>query len=436
MDIERLLLSKCVHGGQIESVVSRGIGERHFEDETNRAVFRTLTNHMSRYAAPPSREAVLFQHPGYQLEIVTDTIEYVIDQFIKHAQQRVAEMSVLDLAARIKDPREVVPIDMLFMEHAERVAQAVPSSKVAKLSEVPSRIQLYNEMRAKGRIPGVPFGIPTIDQIVLGVQPHELVVVTAPSSWGKSTLLQYIALASYLDNPIHKPAFISLEMDAEAILRKFDTMATNFEYHALRALELGVGDLQKWEQWGERVQKAPNDIIIIDIHDGECTTDRVWAEMLRFKPTAMFVDYFGIMTPAKNGREQQQWQSMSSMAKSLKRIPRALKIPVFTAAQTGRSGFKEGVRADNIADTIEIFRSADIMLGLEWDEEQTPEKMIVKLVKNRDGKKGHAELAWKLANMLIYERSAFGQRADKDPVPAAVMPMIHNNPFFLQSIGA
>lgn len=408
MDIERALVSKLVNDAVIEKVVARGISPHHFDDEENRAVYSTIIKHMSTYGAPPSQDVVMAQHQGYRLDVVTDTLDYVIDVFVQKVQEREAKRSVLDLAAALDKRDPTVELDTLFMEHAERVAQAVPSSRVSKLSDVPSRIQLYNEMRRLGRIPGFPLGIPTLDKIVLGVQGHELFVVSAAGGVGKSTMLQYIALTGYLNDPSHRPCFISLEMDGDSLLRKFDTMATGIQAHALKALELGDEEMRKWEEWGERASNAPNDIIIID-DIGDCTVERVFAETLRWKPSAMFVDYFGIMTPSYNG--EKMYQGMAQMAKALKRIPRRTNIPLFTAAQMNRDGYKAGgVRAENVADTIEIFRSADIMLGLERDEEETPREMTVKLVKMRDGSKGETIMDWDLPRMQFGERISFGKK--------------------------
>ena len=310
MQIERTLLSKCVAGGLVETLVSRGIAPRHFEDELNASVYKAAIDHMTKYGAPPSRDVIIQQFPQFKMDVVTDAVDYIIDEFVRHVQKREAQRSVLDIASQI-DKGQGVDFDMLFMEHAERVAQAIPSTRVSRLSDAPGRIELYRRLQATGKIPGIPFGIPTIDDAVLGVQPHELVVVSAPSSVGKSSILMYIALQAYLTDPSNRPVFISLEMEGEALLRKFDAMAVNFEHRALKSLELGVGDLQKWEEWGERVRLAPNDITIIDDVD-ECSVERVYAEILRWKPSAMFVDYFGIMTP-KTGAKDQQYVGMANM---------------------------------------------------------------------------------------------------------------------------
>lgn len=421
MDVERSLISKCVNDAVVEKVVSRGISPHHFDDEDSRAVFQTVISHMSQYGAPPSRDVILAAHPGYKLDVVQDTMDYILDVFVKKIQEREARRSVLDLAAALDKRDPDIPLDTLFMEHAERVAQAVPSSRVLKLSEAPSRIELYNKMLREGRIPGYPFGIPTLDGEVLGVQGHELCVISAAGGVGKSTMLQFNALAGYMANPTHRPCFISLEMDGHSLLQKFDAMATHIQSHAMRALQLGSEEMKKWEDWGERVAKAPNDIIIIDDID-DCTVERVFAEVLRWKPSAMFVDYFGIMTPTFSG--DKQYQGMAQMAKAMKRIPRRTNIPLFTAAQMNRDGYKAGgVKAENVADTIEIFRSADIMIGLERDEEETPKEMLVKLLKHRNGRKMQTIMDWDLDNMAFGERTSFGrkERPAGDAQPATTI---------------
>jgi replicative DNA helicase len=418
MDIERALISKCVNDAVIEKVVSRGIGPQHFDDDESRNVFQTIVSHMSTYGAPPSRDVVLAKHGCYRLDVVQDTLDYIIDVFVKKVQEREARRSVLDLASALDKRDPDMDLDTLFMEHAERVAQAIPSSRISKLSDAPSRIELYNRMLKAGRIDGYPFGIPSIDREVLGVQGHELCVVSAAGGVGKSTMLQYIALAGYMTDPTHRPCFISLEMDGQALLQKFDSMATHIQSHAMRSLELGSEAMKKWEDWGDRVSRAPNDIIIIDDID-DCTVERVFAEMLRWKPSAMFVDYFGIMTPSVNG--EKMYQGMAQMAKAMKRIPRRTGIPLFTAAQMNRDGYKAGgVKAENVADTIEIFRSADIMIGLERDEEETPKEMLVKLIKHRNGRKAQTIMDWDLDRSAFSERTSFGkkERPAGEAVPA------------------
>lgn len=450
MDIEHRLVSRCVLSGTIEQLVSRGISHTHFErlptgDESEHAkVFKTMVSFMRTYNAPPSRDAVLMVHPTYRLEAVEDALDFLIDEFIKKVKRRETQKAILDVASRIDDRDEQMELEMVLFEAAEHVAQIVPSSRVSKISQAPSRLELYREYLRNGKPAGVPLGYPTLDRICLGVQKFELVTIAAFSNWGKSTIMQTICLMAYLSDEQQRPLFISLEMEADALLRRFDAMAMKIRANAIKGLEIAETseDMRKWERWAERASKAPNDILIVDdIH--HCTIERVLAENMRYKPTCCFTDYVQLM----EGPGDNSYLKVGNAIKGLKRIARMTHIPQFTAAQTTRSGAKDGVKEDNIADSIEIFRSSDILIGLERTEELDEHRQaILKLVKARDSQKGHCTINFDWDTMDFSEYSGFERRTDLAPVqgstelappeddmPSSALPEpeVLNNPFYL-----
>lgn len=362
-------------------------------------------------------------HPNYRLSVSEDSIDFLIDQMIKKVKRRETQKALIEIARVVDDPDQQADLEMVMLEHAEHVAQVVPSSKLSRLSEVPTRIELYRRLQREGRIPGIATGWPTIDGTVLGVQPHEFFVVAAPSARGKSLVLQHIALSAYLADPSARPLFISLEMEADALLRRWDAMAARIELSALKAIKLGQGDINKWEQWGERASRAPNDILVIDdVHTA--TVQKVLADTMRYKPSATFTDYIQLM----DGPGNTTYQKVGDIAKGLKRIARMTGVPQFTAAQTNRSGFKDGVQEDNIADSIEIFRSSDVFMGLDQDEDHKRERrMLVKLVKCRDNPQNQCEINWDFDTMDFSEVGKFEARTDLEPADP-VIP-VADNPF-------
>lgn len=420
MDVERRLISRAILDGQIETLVSRGIGSIHFDlaldgtESEHAAVFKTMVSHMRTYNAAPSRDAVLHEHPDYRLDPCEDTLDYLIDRFVSKVKRR-ETIKALDGAIKQIDAPQT-DVDTLLFEAAQSVVDSTPaSSQVSKLSDATSRVDRYKQYLSKGRAPGVTLGYSDLDRIVLGVQDYEVVTVAAPSAWGKSTLLQNLCLNSYLsDATVQTPLFISLEMDADALLRRFDAMATRIKASSIKGLEIAETDeeMRRWEQWAERAGSAPNDILVVDdIY--HATSDRILAEVMRHKPTCVFVDYVQLM----EGPGDNSYLRVGNAIKGLKRIARMLRIPVFTAAQTNRTGFKDGVTEDNIADSIEIFRSSDILLGLERTDEMDKErKALLKLVKNRDAPKGHTTIWFDWETMNFGQVERFQPRVRDDVV--------------------
>ena len=83
---------------------------------------------------------------------------------------------------------------------------------------------------------GVPFGFRSLDEWTGGIQPHEFVSVAGFSGLGQvhaadGARLQHVAQG-------FTPMFVSLEMEAKAILRRFDAMSTGIDYWRLKHLDL------------------------------------------------------------------------------------------------------------------------------------------------------------------------------------------------------
>jgi len=277
----------------------------------------------------------------------------------------------------------------------------VPSSQVAKLSDVQRRIEEYERRKAEGNMWGIKTGITTLDNLTMGLHPHELATIAGWMGLGKSTLAQVFLFNAYLQDKT--PMMISGEMEAEALFRKWDTMATNIEYAALKAMDLGKTQMKKWEQWGEKAAAASADRDIIVIDDiGKLTVDKVFSETIRYSPDLVCVDYIGLMdAPSQYG---QGWEKITYCTKGLKQNARNLKIPHIVVAQTNRDDGGSGAELGKLAGSLSIGRDSDQVYGLYQSEEMVEDKrMEVRLLKSRDSGQGKALMKWKPETMEFRE---------------------------------
>lgn len=416
MDVERALLSKVIQTQAAEQIIARGIDLDHFSDNENREVWTFILDHLRRYKSPPSYDAVRQRHPDFRLEVTTDALDYLMDRFIQTVKRRLAIELGRSYRDAIDDPDRVAEIELIALEMARTLTEAVPSPSVGRFSDVHSRIAEYNRKKEAGEVMGILTGFPTFDNLTLGIQPHEFVVIMAFLGVGKSTMMQRIFYEVYLQGKT--PMMMSLEMDAQSLLRKFDSMATQIRYWALKALELGEGDMREWEQLAERADAARHekDIIIID-DVGGCTVDKVLAETIRYKPDLVGIDYVGLMD-APRGVQGKSWEKVTYITRALKSNARSLRIPILAAAQANREGGRGEIAITHTAEALSIARDCDMMIGLQQDEEQYENKtMEALLLKNRDGKRGRAELHWDLDIMDIHERT-LGNTDAGGPGPA------------------
>jgi replicative DNA helicase len=265
----------------------------------------------------------------------------------------------------------------------------------------------------------------------MGIQPHELVVCAGWQGTGKSTLMQFIAFNAYLQG--FTPLFISLEMEHKALLRKFDTMAVDMNYHDLKALELGDESIDRWAEWAERAgnHKDNQDIIIVD-RIGARTATGVFAETVRYNPDLVVVDYISLLDAPKKAGDK-SWQQIGHISRELKLNAQTLGIPVVAAAQTNRDSTKEGVKLETIAFSSSIGMDADIVLGLNQDDDmRLEEKMEVVMVKSRDSGRARVTMDWKMETMQFGERPpdvAFRRPKLTPPPESQSEPEGKKNPF-------
>lgn len=402
MDYERALLAKTLQTRQLDKVVGRGIETQHFGDESCREVYDSAIEHWSKYKSAPSLKAIKEKHPKFSLEISEDSLEYVMDGFIKQVKRRQAIELGRDYMRQIDNPDAVEDIEIVALDMARSLMDVVPAPRAGRYSDMERRIERYLQKVDTDDKYGVTTGIPTFDDITLGIQPHELVSVAAYSNVGKSTFMQHQFFSAYMQGKT--PMLVSLEMEQEALFRKWDTMAANVKYRALKALELGEGDLERWKRVAEKASKAKpeKDIIVVD-DIRSCTPEKVLAETMRYKPDVVGVDFINVMQASRS--HSQLWERMLYIAYELKHNARIMKIPVVVAAQGNRGSAKEGVELDNVANSIGIVQASDSMIALHRDEDDEIEKrMQVKLIKSRDSIRGvTTNLHWDLDKMEIRE---------------------------------
>jgi replicative DNA helicase len=418
MDIERALVSKIITTGKLEDAVSRGIREDLFADEECAKIFAYVTNHNRRYRTPPTLAAVKEDNPNFHWDHVQDPLDWLIDKFIILSKRRLANEMVVELAEACDDPERAANIDLEFLEVSRKLATLVPSVQVSRFKDgMEKRIEDY-ELRAKeGKLPGIPFGFPTLDEWTGGIQPHELVTIAGFSGMGKSTVLSALAFNAFMQG--HTPLYISLEMEASALMRKWDAMAASLDYQKMKQLSLPPDQLDNWRKTKDEIQERVAEIPVID-SIRFCSPDHIFAETVRHKPDLVMIDYLSLMRSSRPSARHnaQMWQTVTEITQDLKQNARTLQTPIIAAAQTNRQGGKDGAELDNIGYAISIIQDADIVIGLFSDEEMREKKELeLRLRKNRDGRLGEFKILSDHENMVFRQltrQEQFGKAGPKE----------------------
>lgn len=400
MDFEKLLLTKTAQTGKIDNILLSGIEETHFFDNEHKNIYNYLKDHYRTYKQSPSFQTVREEFPLYNFELTNDSIEYLKSKFLIQVKRRYATEAIRELASCIDNPSLVEDIDSLFLEKSRSLSQIIPHPSVDTfIGGMEERINKYES--GEDLHSGIKMGIPEFDDLTLGIQPHEFVSILGFSSIGKSTLGQMMVFNAWTQNK--KPMYVSLEMENKALLRKWDTMLMNFDYNRFKSNQLTEPEINSWRNKYDELKHKENDIICLD-DVRRCTPDKIYAEMVRWKPDICCIDYLSLMDSGRANSINNSWEKIMYLTQTLKQISRTLKIPIIGIAQTNRSSKEVGAQLDNVGGSISVVQDSDIVLGLYSNDDMKQEnKMEVRMLKNRDGMTMTTNLFWNPSKMEFGE---------------------------------
>lgn len=416
MDAERVLVSRVLKTQSLDAVLSRDIESHHFiqraKDDTNEVpmsgeVFSWIMQHHRRYGAAPSMELARATWPLFEVVEDSNPTDVLLDQFLRAVSRREMILATRQLSGKIDEfptwEPEFNAADFFF-EVASAVARSLPSTSITRYSDSLNRLALYKQREETGETPGISLAVPMLDTITYGAQPGDLVIIQGFLGNGKSSLAIMICAIEYFEKG-RTGLFKSLEMDGDKLAARWDAYAAGFEYRALKRLELGEGDLQKWEEAGERAanSKFEKDILVDD-RSLKPTAEQIYSDVMRWRPDFTVVDTLDEVRAPSNYK--QHWEQQDYVARELKGVARTTRKPLFGIAQSGRDAEKEGSKLGNVAGSISIPRKADIVIAV--DADQTMKKLNkcnFTVLKNRDdnGEGTVVPMHWDRSKMRLRE---------------------------------
>ena len=225
---------------------------------------------------------------------------------------------------------------------------------------------------------GLETGFTTLDRMLSGFRPGELIVLAARPGVGKSALAGNIA-ANICDKIGGRVLFASLEMTQGELCERMLSSASGVDHALMRAGNLTakhratiVETAVRLSQWQLR----------IDDRHGQRVADIV-AQARRMQMRGgldlVVIDYLQLMAP-DNPRDPRQEQ-VARMSRGLKGAAKSLKVPILCLAQLNRQADtpNDPPRLSHLRESGAIEQDADVVLFIHRTEEE-------KAKANRNGK--------------------------------------------------
>lgn len=243
------------------------------------------------------------------------------------------------------------------------------------------------EKRLKGDYRNPISAMPSIDKYIGGgLSGGEMGLILAPTGGGKSMMLVKFACNAYLLGK--RVLYYTLELSEEAVGNRFDSCINQIKLKEI----LEFPDVIR--ESAEEIHQRGGELIIKGFESGFASINTIIAHIKtlqindNFVPDIIFIDYGDLLKPTENFSEKRH--SLDSIYVAIRGLAFQLKVPIWNAAQTNRSGMEqEHVSLSSIGESLGNARAADVVIGVgRTSDDKINNVATLGILKNRNGGDG------------------------------------------------
>ena len=407
-DNEERLISKVVYSREIVPAMEAGIEDDWFFVAENKAVWKFIRQHWTKYEEVPTAVTVKDNFPTYRLLAVEDSLEYLVDQLIDYRKRQHAIEIVQNAADYIAAGDHSAAIVEMSKGVAQLYEEGVSQSSDLDLTDNPEqRYQEYLDVKTRdGGLLGYPTGFRTIDEATARLQAGQLITIIAPPKTGKSVLAMQIAVNVHERG--HVPMFQSFEMTNVEQQHRHDAMRANIAHSRLTRGKLNLDEEKRYKESLKRMENMQK--FYLTDSASAMTVSGLQAKIEKIRPEIVFVDGVYLMIDERSG-EAGTPQALTSITRDLKRLAQRYEIPLVVSTQVLLWKMKKRqVSADSIGYSSSFFQDSDVILGLQKQDEDDDSSRELRIVASRNSGPASSDLLWDWEGGRFEEYGSFGQQ--------------------------
>lgn len=261
-------------------------------------------------------------------------------------------------------------------------------------------IQVYDRLTKLSQDPealrGTPTGYTALDNVIVGMQEADLVLIGARPGMGKTSFAMNMATEAAIRTKKTVCVF-SLEMSAEQLANRMLSSEAQIDSYKMRSGTLSAED---WNAIAYASSRLSETEILIDDTPGVTVTE-MKSKLRRVKNLGLVVvDYLQLMQGDRHN--DNRVQEVGDISRGLKLLAKELAVPVICCAQLSRGPENRPDKRPMLSDLRDsgaIEQDADIVMFLYRDEyykDETTDQSVAEVIvaKNRHGSLDKVKLGW------------------------------------------
>ncbi|CAB4129525.1 DnaB Replicative DNA helicase [uncultured Caudovirales phage] len=405
MSTEAKLIGAAVRIRDLSPLFERGVSDSWFSNDDDKRVWTFMRTHFAKYGECPSEEVVTSNFPTYRIAELTDSIDFLLDDLVDRRRKLSISNTLRSAVDAIQNDKDHESALLVMQNGIVKLEEdgLNQTSDVNLIETTESRWDDYIFRKNNPGLLGVATGFPTIDAVTNGLQKGQLIVVVATPKTGKSTLALQIA------NNIHKqglsPMFQSFEMTNREQQDRYDSMRATISHNRLITGQLTTDEEKRYKETLEKMSEDEADFWLVDSAHG-ITTSAIHSKVQTLNPDVIFIDGVYLMLDESTG-ESNTPQALTGITRSLKRLAQKTNKPVIITTQALNWKSKKGkVTTDSIGYSSSFLQDADVVFGLEREDENVDDTRTLKVMASRQSGNVEASLMWDWSTGLFREMSS------------------------------
>ena len=401
MDLDREFVGAVLRGGKpaFLDVQNRGLDPEVYLFGDGKIAWSCILNHWKTYNEFPSRDIVSASTGCDLTTVSTDGHKFFLDEVMNRRLYHIVREGAVEVDKKLegRDPKAAAELwtEVYRKIQEESLTENRIESLLALGKDV---IELYD--RVKSGAKGIPTPWAKMDEQTMGWWPEDLIVLAGRLGSGKTWLLLLIAHAAWQSGA--KVLIVGTEMNKVKLAMRFFSLHFKMPYDHIRKGRLSEFTEGTFRE-GVLAMLKDQGIYLVGGGKFDFSMDAVEAAVEEAQPDIVLVD--GAYLIKNRGKDRHE--RVSNTFDDLKRMGASKKISIVANTQMNRdakAGQKKTMSAENVGITDVAGWNADVMYGLNQDDEMRDnnEQEIVAM-KIREGKPSTINIRWDLEKMEFSE---------------------------------
>lgn len=415
IDVEGKAIALFTDTAKFAKMYGLGLRQEYFDSLTNKKAFEFAETYWrdSGYSQTPTRESLEAAVDELSVGEPDESPVYLVNELKKGYMMRMAQKAILDGSRSLKDdPIESVRelSDSLWHIQKKMNERRNQSNLVDDLTDRRKKYRERVEQAASGQL-GESLGFDEIDEVSSGVRPGELVTVVGASKVGKTWLALLIAKRAVEKQ--RRVLFLSLEMDVESMVERFESLLSGVSYNHYDKGILTTDEVKKLKEAQDR-EKDLGYIHFVKPRTGERGVENIIAMAKDEQCNILIIDQLSFIEDSSSPNKSEQVSKIILDLKAGISDDEDFMIPTVLLAQFNRNGAKAVAEADisDIALSSEVERTSDAIISLsQTAEEKRNDSLYVNILASRRYDIEKFQMKRKLDECTMFECVSVGDNS-------------------------